>query len=389
MSTFLGLIKEIPGISVDRFDGENLTSSVFFLTHCHSDHMHGLSNEFFMNLDTCNKYLYCSLITKALLKNKFNLKNSCIKEIGTNIPTVVEYKLQNEDKILITVTCISAGHCPGSVMFLFERNNISVLYTGDFRINPIDFPNLKSLHYGTKLPRTFTTIYLDTTFLSNNFPSFPTRKESMIKMEHVVKDWLRKHPRNVVILECSATYGSEFLFVELSKLLNIKIHVKEFVYDSYCRIGELCNYITNDAYSTPIHACKRKISSPGLYCRTDVNDTNILTIIPSVMKWRRKDTSIIGAWDEVKERTFNICYSTHPSCSELAAFLEYFKAVDIYPCVISSANEKEIYDLLNEITKKSKPLSVEKTYKLELPNYKVLSKPPFKSKYFSNDEDSL
>ncbi|XP_076657644.1 DNA cross-link repair protein snm1 [Halictus rubicundus] len=392
MSTFLGLIKEIPGISVDRFDEENLASSVFFLSHCHCDHMKGLSDIFFENLNVHSKYLYCSPITKALLENKFNFKTSCVRTIDIEKPVVIEYNLHNEDKILVTVTCVSAGHCLGSVMFLFERNDISVLYTGDFRINPIDFPKLKGLHYrkDSKLvPRTFTKIYLDTTFLSNDFPSFPTRIESMIKMRYVIKKWLNEDPRNVVILECSANYGSEFLFVELSKLLNMKIHVKDSVYKSYCRIGDLSDHIANDAYSTLIHACKSKFSSPGLYCRPDVSSANILTIIPSVLKWRKKDTSIVGTWDDVKERTFNICYSTHSSYNELTAFLQYFKALEIYPCVIKTESKEDTYHLLNEITKKSdRNMSVKETYKLELPDYKLLNKPSFKSKYFSSDEDS-
>ncbi|XP_076380198.1 protein artemis isoform X5 [Megalopta genalis] len=356
MSTFLGLIKEIPGISVDRFDEENLTSSVFFLSHCHYDHMQGLSDVFFEHLNVHSKYLYCSPITKALLENKFNFRTSCVKTIDIDKPVIVEYKLDNEDKIIITVTCVSAGHCLGSVMFLFERDNLLVLYTGDFRINPMDFPKLKGLHYhkNSKLvPRTFTKIYLDTTFLSNDFPSFPSRIKSMTKMRDVVQNWLSEDPRNVVILECSANYGSEFLFVELSKLLNMKIHIKDFIYNSYCRIGELSNHVTNDAYSTPIHACKNKFTSPNLYCRHDVSIENILIIIPSVMKWRKKDTSIVGTWDDVKERTFNICYSTHSSYNELRAFLQYFKALEIYPCVVKTESEEETYRLLNEITAKS------------------------------------
>ncbi|XP_078052379.1 DNA cross-link repair protein snm1 [Augochlora pura] len=390
MSTFLGLVKEIPGISVDRFDEENLTSSVFFLSHCHTDHMQGLSDVFFEHLVKHSKYLYCSPITKALLQNKFNFRTCCVKTIDIDKAVLVDYKLGNED-IVITVTCVSAGHCLGSVMFLFGRDNLSVLYTGDFRINPVDFPKLKGLHYrkNSKLvPITFTKIYLDTTFLSNDFPSLPSRIESMIKMRDVVQNWLGKDPRNVVVLECSANYGSEFLFVELSKLLNMRIHVKDSVYDSYCRIGELSNHITNDAYSTPIHACKHKFSSPRLYCRHDVSVENILTIVPSVMKWRKKDTSIIGTWDDVRERTFNICYSTHSSCNELRAFLRYFKALEIYPCVVKTESEEETYRLLNETIKSDQQISVKETYRLKLPAYKLSNKPSFKSKYFSSDEDS-
>ncbi|XP_017794378.1 PREDICTED: protein artemis-like [Habropoda laboriosa] len=368
MSTFLGLIKEIPGVSVDRFDGENLTSSVFFLSHCHIDHMQGLSDLFFMHLDDHKKYLYCSPITKELLKNRFKFRSSSVKEINVNTSTIIEY-------------------------FIFERNNLSILYTGDFRINPLDFPKLKGLHYyedSKLIPRTFTKIYLDTTFLSNDFPSFPTRQESMVKICEITKEWLGRDPRNVVILECSATYGSEFLFVELSKMMNVKIHVKHNVYESYCCITQLSCYVTNDPYSTPIHACKRKISSSGLHCRSDVSNANIMTIIPSVMKWKKRDTSVVGEWDKIKERTFNVCYSTHSSFNELKAFIQYFNTLDIYPCVVKTEEEKEVYRLLDSIKKISdEQVAVKETYELKLPNRKVLNKIPLKSEYFSSDDDSF
>lgn len=37
------------------------------------------------------------------------------------------------DVTCFSVTAIPAGHCPGSVMFLFEQNFKHALYTGDFR----------------------------------------------------------------------------------------------------------------------------------------------------------------------------------------------------------------------------------------------------------------
>ncbi|OAD54108.1 Protein artemis [Eufriesea mexicana] len=393
MSTFLGLIKEIPGISVDRFDGANLMSSILFLSHCHFDHMHGLSDIFFEHIAEYKKYLYCSPITKALLEARFKFKSSCVKEIDINTPTVIEYGIENNEKILICVTSVSAGHCPGSVMFLFERNDISVLYTGDFRINSTDLSKLKGLHYSIDsklIPRTFSKIYLDTTFLSTDFCAFPSRQESIFKIYEVSRNWLSKDPRNVVILECSATYGSEFIFVELSKMLNMKIHVRNDVFESYCRIAQLSCYVTNDPHSTLIHACKKKISSSGLHCRGDVSNENIITVVPSVMKWRKKDTSIIGEWDKDKKRTFNVCYSTHSSLDELKAFVQYFKTLEIYPCVVKTDQEKEVYYLLNTIKNKvDGPSLVSQGYKLELPARKVSSKVKFKSKHFSSDDDSL
>ncbi|XP_017881799.1 protein artemis-like isoform X2 [Ceratina calcarata] len=392
MSTFLGLIKEIPGISVDRFDGDNLTSSVFFLSHCHTDHMQGLTDAFFEYIQSSDKYIYCSPVTKALLENKFRHKSHCIKEIDVNRPTVIEYRTRNDDAIVVSVTAVSAGHCPGSVMFLFERDTVSVLYTGDFRINPKDLSKLKALHYSGQsklIPRTFTKIYLDTTFLSNDYVSFPTRQESIVKICQVSKDWLGKDPRNVVILECSALYGSEFLYIELSNMLNMKIHVRDCVYEIYCRIAQLSCHVTNEPCSTRIHACKRKISSPGLHCGVDASNENIMTIIPSILKWRNKDTSVVGEWDDVKPRTFNVCYSTHSSLDELKAFVQYFHATEIYPCVVKTEEASVTYDLLEKIRDQSdEQVTVNPTYRLSLSRRKVSRRVPFKSEYFSSDDES-
>ncbi|KAF7406072.1 hypothetical protein HZH68_005441 [Vespula germanica] len=356
MSTFLGLIEELPAISVDSFSGKNLDSSVFFLSHCHVDHMNGLNNSFFEYLEKCNKYLYCSPISKLILQNTFSLNENCkIKEIYIDTPVVIEYDDKQGNNHIVVVISISAGHCPGSLMFLFQKQDKLVLYTGDFRINPNDFSKLRSLHVkqGYRLlPKKLDKIYLDTTFLNPEFSYLPSRKESIMKIHEAIKEWLDQDPRNVVMLECSACYGSEFLFMELSKSLNMKIHVRDHVYDTYCCITELAPHITNDFNSTPIHACTKK-SDRSLKCRYDVSKENILIIVPSVLKWQGKDISKIAEWDEHRERTYNVCYSLHSSLNELKAFVKYFDPVEIFPCVCPKDQEKQIYDILNEIMNKS------------------------------------
>ncbi|XP_032669672.1 protein artemis-like isoform X4 [Odontomachus brunneus] len=358
MSTFLGFIEEIPGISVDRFDGENLDSSAYFLSHCHTDHMHGLNDEFFAHLQRFNKYLYCSRISKDFLSNVY--PENCIKDIAFNKRVYVEYRNKNGAADVLFVTCIYAGHCLGSMMFLFEKADKLILYTGDFRINPADFPNLAPLHFrsGSELlPKKLTKIYLDTTFLDPNFATFPTRTDVITTMCNVIKQWLAQGPRNVVILECSATYGSEFLFMELSKFFRKPIHVKSNVYPNYCHIPDLKYHVTIDQNATPIHACMSKkecLYLKGLKCCPDIFKKNILTIVPSTFKWKGKDTSVIGAWDNVRKRTFNLCYSMHSSFNELKAFIQYFNPEKIFPCVCPDGLEHKIYYLLEEIKRKPK-----------------------------------
>lgn len=378
MSTFLGLIEEIPGISVDRFDGENLNSSAYFLSHCHVDHMQGLSHMFFEDLKRYNKYLYCSRISKVFLESKYYDIETCIKDIDICEKTLIEYKSKDNDQTTDTlfVTCIPAGHCPGSVMFLFEKMDKLILYTGDFRINPRDYKKLKPLHYSRGIdtfPKKFTKMYLDTTFLDPDFAFLPTRKESINVMCEVVKKWLEESPRNVVVLECSALYGSEFLYMELSKSLNISIHVKDFVHESYCRIPDLARHITNNPLTTRIHACMKKFNRSGLECRTDVLDKDILTIVPSVLKWKGKDTSIVGDWDSIRNRTFNVCYSTHASFDELQKFIHYFEPEEVYPCVCPEEVKYKIFHLLDEIRNKDKKVkgNIAENYNKYLLNAKL------------------
>ncbi|KAL0100152.1 hypothetical protein PUN28_019529 [Cardiocondyla obscurior] len=349
MSTFLGLIEEIPGISVDRFDGENLNSSAYFLSHCHTDHMQGLNCVFFYNLKQKNKYFYCSKISKVILETMGYVIENVI-EIDIDVKTEIKYESNSSD--ILYVTCISAGHCPGSVMFLFEKMDELILYTGDFRINPKDYRKLKSLHdrdSSHSSPKKLAKVYLDTTFLDRDFTSFPTRPESLRAMCKVVTEWLNLSPKNVVILECSALYGSEFLYMELSKDLNVPIHIKDIVYETYHRIPDLARCITLNPMSTRVHACMSKFDRSGLKCCQNISKRNILTIVPSVLKWKGKDTSKVGEYDSVRSNTYNVCYSTHASYHELETFIKYFKPDEIHPCVCPEDMKNQIFYLLDKI----------------------------------------
>ena len=68
MSVFASPISEYPGVSIDRFNGENLKSTVYFLSHCHTDHMVGLTEpELFERVKHYNLKIYCHKVSAALL----------------------------------------------------------------------------------------------------------------------------------------------------------------------------------------------------------------------------------------------------------------------------------------------------------------------------------
>lgn len=79
MSTFVGRFREIGGISADRFDGINLSSKVFFLSHCHTDHMYGLDNP-----DGLPGPLYLSAISAVIIRRQYpNIQLVAMKTGGT------------------------------------------------------------------------------------------------------------------------------------------------------------------------------------------------------------------------------------------------------------------------------------------------------------------
>ncbi|XP_063979991.1 protein artemis-like isoform X1 [Diachasmimorpha longicaudata] len=360
MSTFRGIIEELPGISMDRFQEENRScSTVFFLSHFHTDHLEGLNTHFFEQLVSKKQYLYCSPITKTFLRLRYDLigeQASRIAEITICNPIVVTYRdpsVSNSD-VIVTVTAVPAGHCPGSIMLLFEadRNDkkVTVLCTGDFRINREDFSKLKPLHdkvSGKLVPKAFDNIYLDTTFYNKRFSYFPSRQETLDVIVSDVQEWLGKNDKNHVFLEISAYYGSEDLFSKLSAAVKKRIHVNLKVQDSYRYIPELNLYSTENAMETRIHACVGKYqrrylkSDVPLPCKPEVEAQNILTIVPSAQRWADKD--LRKGFIEREARKLYVCYSCHASYNELKEFIDYFKPKKIHPCVVPDIVSKNAW----------------------------------------------
>lgn len=76
--------------------------------------------------------LYLSSISGVIIQRQFsNIKNIKLLNIGE--PTHVVYEDDDGNIYRITVTAVPAGHCPGSIMFLIQQNDLTILYTGDFR----------------------------------------------------------------------------------------------------------------------------------------------------------------------------------------------------------------------------------------------------------------
>ena len=111
MSELAGSISEIPAVSIDRFNGENLKSTVFFLSPCHTDHMVGLNEpELFESLKHYNLKIYCHKISAALLSALplYVHLTSYIIPLDSYKETTLNVSLEEDETHTLTVTLIPA-----------------------------------------------------------------------------------------------------------------------------------------------------------------------------------------------------------------------------------------------------------------------------------------
>lgn len=195
-------------IAVDAFNYSPHTSiNKYFLTHFHSDHYGGITKKWcyervfkdgddFEDESKYKKIIFCSTITAKLLSLRFSIDPKFIMPLETNRRYLIQSfdtDVETEDGFIQTddltvpglfVTPITANHCPGSVIFLFESlsNNgqrLRVLHCGDFRVNReiLDHPRLLTFNIANQGDLCLDKVYLDTTYMS---PSYNFPKQELV-----------------------------------------------------------------------------------------------------------------------------------------------------------------------------------------------------------------
>ncbi|KOS18548.1 DNA cross-link repair protein pso2/snm1 [Escovopsis weberi] len=169
--------KIIPGFSicVDAFRyGAVEGCEAYFLSHFHSDHYIGLTANW------RHGPIYCSAITGGLVKQQLRTAAKWVVELEFE----KQYDIPGTDGA--TVTMMPANHCPGSSLFLFEkqfesgsnRKTKRILHCGDFRAcpehvsHPLLKPDVLDSMTGKLRPQRIDLCYLDTTYLNPRY-SFP------------------------------------------------------------------------------------------------------------------------------------------------------------------------------------------------------------------------
>ncbi|XP_012586806.1 PREDICTED: protein artemis isoform X2 [Condylura cristata] len=350
MSSFEGQMAEYPTISIDRFDRENLRARAYFLSHCHKDHMKGLRAPSLKRRLECSLkvFLYCSPVTKELL-----LTNPKYK--------FWEKRIKEE----IVVTLLPAGHCPGSVMFLFQGSNGTVLYTGDFRLAKGEAARMELLHCGGRV-KDIQSVYLDTTFCDPKFYQIPSRGECLSGILELVRSWITRSPCHVVWLNCKAAYGYEYLFTNLSEEFGVQVHVDKL--DMFRNMPDILQHLTTDR-NTQIHACRHPQAEEyfqwnklpcGITSKNKI-PLHTISIKPSTM-WFGERTRKTNVIVRTGESSYRACFSFHSSYSEIKDFLSYISPVNAYPNVIPvGTTVDKVKEILKPLCRSSQ--SMEQKYK--------------------------
>ncbi|KAI4562245.1 hypothetical protein MJT46_011207 [Ovis ammon polii x Ovis aries] len=370
MSSFEGQMAEYPTISIDRFDRENLRARAYFLSHCHKDHMKGLrapslKRRLECSLKVC---LYCSPVTKELLLTSPKYRFWEKRIVSIEIETPTQISLVDEasgEKEEIVVTLLPAGHCPGSVMFLFQGNNGTVLYTGDFRLAKGEAARMELLHSGGRV-KDIQSVYLDTTFCDPKYYQIPSREECLRGIMELVRNWISRSPYHVVWLNCKAAYGYEYLFTNLSEEFGLQVHVNKL--DMFRNMPDILHHLTTDR-DTQIHACRHPKAEEyfqwnklpcGITSKNKI-PLHTISIKPSTMWFgeRTRKTNIIV---RTGESSYRACFSFHSSYSEIKDFLSYICPVNVYPNVIPLGTTMDkVKEILKPLCRSSQ--STEPKYK--------------------------
>ncbi|MCJ8743055.1 hypothetical protein PDJAM_G00089310 [Pangasius djambal] len=363
MSSFSGRMKEYSNISIDRFDRENIHARAYFLSHCHKDHMKGLKGPFLKRKlkFSLTVKLYCSFVTKELLLNnpKYSFWEDRIVALELDSPTHIsltdEVTGEVED---VVVTLLPAGHCPGSVMFLFEGAQGTVLYTGDFRLAAGDAARMEHLHSGNRV-KDIQSVYLDSTFYDPRFYQIPSRETCLTGIRKLVQDWICLSPYHIVWLNCKAAYGYEYLFTNLGQEFNSQVHVNSL--NMYRQMPEILDHVTTNRV-TQIHACRHpkacytsctaNVHHSAADVAPDGTPLHIISIKPSTM-WFGERTRKTNVIVKMGGSSYRACFSFHSSYSEIKDFLSYIGPVNIYPNVVPLGRTvEEVTELLNLMRRK-------------------------------------
>ncbi|GAB1601301.1 hypothetical protein Ahia01_000408400 [Argonauta hians] len=343
MSTFKGRMLEYPFISLDQFEGENLSSTIFFLSHTHWDHTVGLQDSKFLEaLKRPSTQFYCSKIARTIILRNPYLKHlePYVKILEVNCPTLLEVPINEEFSLhtssTITVTLLQANHCLGSVMFLIEGFEGSVLYTGDFRWEEDEFFQVPYLRSGDSV-KIIKSLYVDSTFCTPEAFHFPTRTQSYEAIVSLVTEHFNKSHLNYVCIHSQTGFGYERLLEKLAKTFRTKVHVDDYKQSVYETIPKLNHVFSTCTDEVRIHFHKRGFCEQlrNSQSRFSREESEMIAIKVSTIWFvqESKTKPFVNPIKQIGANKFRAFFSFHPSYEELRSLIKYLKPQKVFPNV--------------------------------------------------------
>ncbi|EEY69548.1 DNA cross-link repair protein, putative [Phytophthora infestans T30-4] len=316
-------------------------SSIYFLTHFHSDHYGGLTKNFDCGI------IYCNEITARLVVQELGVQSKYIHAVGMNTPVFVAG---------VQVTFMDANHCPGSAIILFRlKDGKTFLHTGDFRFNRkmLEYHALQShiptgsetIDHNGKIVglNRLDGVYLDTTYCNPKY-TFPTQQ---VAIDHAL-ELIDKHFKQdkVLYLFGSYTIGKERLFMEIARKFQKKVCVSKTklkIIETFGWHSQEMKLLTTVPTATNLHVVRMQDLQMDnlivLLAKNRLRFHRIVAFRPTGWTFSGKNPRSISTCctdPSGKIYVYGIPYSEHSSFAELCDFVQVVNPVSIIPTVLST-----------------------------------------------------
>lgn len=327
-------IKIVPGISPSFIvDGFKFTSPFvrhYFLTHTHSDHTIGLSKSFDRG------FIYCSEVASRLLVFDMGIRRDIVRPLALNTTVTI---------MGVNVTPINANHCPGAVMFLFERQDgCRILHTGDCRWSDDIHGRDPLLMHPEK---TIDIVMLDTTYCDPKYV-FPKQEHVVLELARFIGLRITKEPRTLFVF-MSYHIGKERAYFGAAEICNLKVYVtpnKRKVLNLLDLKEEWSRLIVDDPNKAQIHVGTLKQTRYPDVLREEIKAqdrwTSAVIVRPTGWTFRGKSSKDILHVREVCDivSIVGAPYSEHSSFDELQSCINTLRPKKIIPTVNAETKEK-------------------------------------------------
>ncbi|DBB01067.1 hypothetical protein WJX77_004280 [Trebouxia sp. C0004] len=355
--------KVIPGINftVDGFRHCSGDVQAYFLSHAHSDHYTGITDNWNQGI------IHCSPVTAKLVVHLLGVKPEYLKPLAVD----TEHHIQG-----VKVILVDANHCPGAVQFLFELpNGEKYIHCGDMRFGQhlLQNPHLKRFQDAN-------AVFLDTTYCNPKY-TFPPQEEAVqyvaTTVDRLLKEQQQQGLKRIYVI---TTYviGKERLLVAIHKLTGCKIGVTQQKMDTMKCLElpgvDLDEVFTTDLTSTPVHVAKWGFLGESWpffrpnfvnmeQYKTDMSVDEVVGFVPTGWMYEMKRKAF-----PVREKgscfIHLVPYSEHSSYSELREYVRFLKPHKVLPTVgvhdddasgkKSAGMQKHFRHLVNETASKQR-----------------------------------